>query len=49
MEIKPIKNKENHQSSKRLEVILTLKGSSERRQLEVLGILIDQYENERFL
>ena len=50
MEIKPIKTEDDYnQALERLEVIFDAKkGSSEGDELEVLGILIDQYENEHF-
>jgi HTH-type transcriptional regulator/antitoxin HigA len=50
MEIKPIKTEiDYNQALERLEVIFDAKkGSSEGDELEVLGILIDQYENEHF-
>ena len=50
MEIKPIKtDKDYNQALERLEVIFDAKkGSSEGDELEVLGILIDKYENEHF-
>lgn len=50
MEIKPIKTeKDYNQALERLEVIFDAKsGSTEGDELEVLGILIDQYENENF-
>ena len=50
MEIKPIKTeKDYNQALERLEKIFHAKlGSSEGDELEVLGILIDQYENEHF-
>lgn len=50
MEIKPIKTENDYnQALERLEVIFDAKkGSSEGDELEVLGILIDQYENGRF-
>ena len=50
MEIKPIKTeKDYNQALERLEKIFDAKvGSSEGDELEVLGILIDQYENEHF-
>lgn len=50
MEIKPIKTeKDYNQALERLEKIFEAKvGSSEGDELEVLGILIDQYENENF-
>ena len=50
MEIKPIKTENDYkQALARLEVIFDAKnGSSKGDELEVLGILIDQYENEHF-
>ena len=50
MEIKPIKTeKDYNQALERLETIFDAKlGSTEGDELEVLGILIDQYENEHF-
>jgi HTH-type transcriptional regulator/antitoxin HigA len=50
MEIKPIKTeKDYNQALERLETIFDAKlGSAEGDELEVLGILIDQYENEHF-
>lgn len=50
MTIKPIRNKKDYQSAlDRLEVIFDAKaGSKEGDELEVLGILIDQYEKEHF-
>ena len=50
MEIKPMKTENDYnQALERLEVIFDAKkGSSEGDELEVLGILIDQYENEHF-
>ena len=50
MEIKPIKNQNDYnQALERLEVIFDAKmGTPEGDELEVLGILIDQYENENF-
>jgi len=50
MEIKPIKTENDYnQALERLEVIFDAKkGSHEGDELEVLGILIDQYENEHF-
>ncbi|NQW77504.1 MAG: helix-turn-helix domain-containing protein [Cytophagales bacterium] len=50
MEIKPIKTEKDYkQALKRLETIFEAKiGSAEGDELEVLGILIDQYENEHF-
>ena len=51
MEIKPIKTeKDYNQALERLEIIFDAKsGSAEGDELEVLGILIDQYENDNFL
>ena len=50
MEIKPIKtDKDYNQALERLEVIFDAKkGSPEGDELEVLGILVNQYENEHF-
>jgi HTH-type transcriptional regulator/antitoxin HigA len=50
MEIKPIKTEDDYnQALERLETIFDAKlGSAEGDELEVLGILIDQYENEHF-
>ncbi|MGO4821157.1 MULTISPECIES: helix-turn-helix domain-containing protein [unclassified Flavobacterium] len=50
MEIKPIKTENDYnQALQRLEVIFDAKnGSAEGDELEVLGILIDKYENEKF-
>ena len=50
MEIKPIKTeKDYNQALERLEIIFDAKlGSAEGDELEVLGILIDQYESEHF-
>jgi HTH-type transcriptional regulator/antitoxin HigA len=50
MEIKPIKTeKDYNQALERLETIFDAKpGSVEGDELEVLGILIDRYENEHF-
>ena len=50
MEIKPIKTeKDYNQALKRLETIFDAKkGSAEGDELEVLGILVSQYENEHF-
>ncbi len=50
MEIKPIKTEiDYNQALERLEVIFDAKkDSSEGDELEALGILIDQYENEHF-
>ncbi|MBI1768971.1 MAG: helix-turn-helix domain-containing protein [Bacteroidetes bacterium] len=50
MNLKPIKTKKDYrQALSRLEVIFDAKkGSPQGDELEVLGILIDQYENEHF-
>ena len=50
MNIKPIKTKKDYeQALARLEVIFDAKkGTSQGDELEILGILIDQYENEHF-
>lgn len=50
MEIKPIKTEQDYnQALERLEMIFDAKkDSSEGDELEVLGILIDQYENGQF-
>ena len=50
MKIKPIKTeKDYNQALERLETIFDAKpGSVEGDELEVLGILIDRYENEHF-
>lgn len=50
MEIKPIKTENDYkQALQRLELIFDAKiGSPEGDELEVLGILIDKYENEKF-
>ena len=50
MEIKPIKTDTDYnQVLERLEMIFDAKkGSPEGDELEVLGILVDQYENEHF-
>jgi HTH-type transcriptional regulator/antitoxin HigA len=50
MEIKAIKtNKDYNQALQRIELIFDAKkGSPEGDELEVLGILVDQYENEHF-
>ena len=50
MDIKPIKTEKDYQRAlERLEVIFDSKtGSPEGDELEVLGILIDKYENEYF-
>lgn len=50
MEIKPIRtDKDYNNALKRLELIFdSKKNSKEGDELEILGILIDQYENEHF-
>ena len=50
MTIKPIKNNKDYQEAlKRLEVIFdSKKNSSEGDELEILGILIEKYEDEHF-
>lgn len=50
MNLKPIKTKKDYeQAVARLEVIFDSKrGTKEGDELEILGILIDQYENEHF-
>lgn len=50
MRIKPIKTEEDYQQAmERLEIIFDAKpGSSEGDELEVLGILIDEFENKHF-
>ncbi len=50
MEIKPIRTAKDYKNAlKRLELIFDSKqGSKDGDELEVLGILIDQYENEHF-
>ena len=50
MTIKPIKtNKDYQQASARLEIIFEAKkGSPEGDELEILGILVDNYENQHF-
>jgi HTH-type transcriptional regulator/antitoxin HigA len=50
MEIKPIRTDKDYQKAlKRLDAIFDSKqGSKDGDELEILGILIDQYENERF-
>lgn len=50
MNIKPIKTKKDYQQAlDRLEIIFdSKKGTSEGDELEILGILIGQYENENF-
>ena len=50
MDIKPIKTEQDYNLAlERLEIIFDAKlGSPEGDELEILGILIDQYENEHF-
>lgn len=50
MNLKPIKNEQDYQNAlARLEVIFDAKrDSSEGDELEILGVLIDQFENEHF-
>ena len=50
MNIKPIKNKKDYeQALARLEVIFdSKKGTDEGDELEILGMLIENYENEKF-
>lgn len=50
MTIKPIKTKKDYrQALERLEIIFNAKEDSpEGDELEILGILIDKYENEQF-
>ena len=50
MNLKPIKTKKDYQQAlDRLELIFEAKkGTEEGDELEILGILIDQYENEHF-
>ena len=50
MNVKPIKTKKDYQQAlDRLEVIFDAKkGIPDGDELEILGILIDQYENEHF-
>jgi len=50
MNIKPIKSERDYNDAmERLEVIFDAKkGSPEGDELEILGILVDQYENEHF-
>ena len=50
MEIKPIKtDKDYNQALKRLESIFDAKpGSKEGDELEILGILVEQFENDHF-
>lgn len=50
MNLKPIKTKKDYQQALvRLELIFdSKKGTKEGDELEILGILIDRYENEHF-
>ncbi|MEO6166171.1 MAG: helix-turn-helix domain-containing protein [Chitinophagales bacterium] len=50
MNLKPINTKKEYQKAiERLEIIFDAKkGTSDGDELEILGILIDQYENEHF-
>jgi len=50
MTIKPIKTKKDYQNAlERLELIFdSKKGSTYGDELEILGILIEKYENEHF-
>lgn len=50
MNIKPIRTKKDYQQAlERLEVIFDAKrGTPQGDELEILGILIEQYENEHF-
>lgn len=50
MKLKPIKTKKDYQQAlSRLEIIFDAKkGTKEGDELEILGILIDQYETEHF-
>ena len=50
MNLKPIKTKKDYQEALgRLEIIFdSKKGTKEGDELEILGILIEQYENEHF-
>ena len=50
MDIKPIKTKKDYeQALKRLEVIFDSKSATDNGdELEILGMLIDNYENEKF-
>ena len=50
MQPNPIKTKEEYtQALERLEVIFdSKKGTREGNELEILGVLIEQYENENF-
>lgn len=50
MALKPIKTKKDYQAAiSRLEIIFDAKpGSKEGDELEILGLLIDKYEEEKF-
>jgi len=50
MDLRPIKTKKDYQQAlDRLELIFDAKkGTKDGDELEILGILIDQYENEHF-
>jgi HTH-type transcriptional regulator / antitoxin HigA len=50
MNVKPIKSEKDYKETlERLEAIFDAKkGSSEGDELEILGILVDQYENKHF-
>ena len=50
MRIRPIKTKKDYQQAleRREEIFDAKKGTKEGDELEILGILIDQYENEHF-
>lgn len=50
MKIRPIRNEQDYQNAlNRLEVIFDAKrGTEEGDELEIVSILIDQYENEHF-
>jgi HTH-type transcriptional regulator/antitoxin HigA len=50
MRIKPIKTKKDYQQAlERLELVFDAKkGTAEGDELDILGILIDHYENEHF-
>ncbi len=50
MKIKPIRNEKNYQNAlDRLEVIFDAKrGTEEGDELEILALVIDNYENENF-
>ena len=50
MKVQPIRNKKDHQAAlNRLEIIFDAKpGTQQGDELEVLGILIDQYEQKQY-